>query len=238
MFNCICGKSYKTEKGHLKHAVTCQYVTMNLTKVYRLGKMIHDCNKFLFHVHFGKVNKYIKENGCTREEAQNILLEQNIYKYRKTLWDILEAWKEEMLPSEYREFTKWIFKTYKDITLLSLRNTLSNPKIMYRFNLEHTADMIEGRIDSSLLYIHKNHTFHNDFDFVDSIMTGDVSMYYVLFNDWLATKWFGRLEADIQKELTDYVEIASKVIVNRVSHTEFDELQELSNTDTPKIYEM
>ena len=200
--------------------------------------MIHDSNKFLFHVHFGKVNKYKKENDIERDEAYEILLKENIYKYRKTLWDILEAWKDELLPSEYREFTRWVFKTYNDITLLSLRNTLSNPKIMYRFNLEHTKPMIEKRIDDSLVYIHNNHEFHNDFDFVDSIMTGDVSMYYVLFNDWLAEKWFGRLEQDIQKELTDYVEIASKVIVDRVSHTEFDELHELASSDTPKIYEM
>jgi len=237
-FKCFCGKKYKTEKGYLKHASNCRYSEMDLKKIYRLGKLIHESNNFLFHVHFGKLNKYKKENDCTREEAYDILLEENIFKYRKTLWDILEAWKEELLPSEYRVFTKWIFKTYKDITLLSLRNTLSNPKIMYRFNLENTKDMIEGRIESSLLYIHNNHTFHNDFDFVDSIMTGDVSMYYILFNDWLAEKWFGRLENDIQKELTDYVEIASKVIVDRVSHKEFDELQQLASADTPEIYEM
>jgi len=238
MFTCICGKSYKTEKGYLKHTVTCPYTDMNLKQVYRLGNMIHDSNKFIFHVQVGKINKYRKENNCSRDEAYDILLKENIYKYRKTLWDILEAWKEEMLPSEYREFTRWIFKTYKDITILSLRKTLTNTKIMYRFNLENTVTMIEKRIDDSLRYIHEHNTFHNDFDFVDSIMTGDVSMYYVLFNDWLATKWFGRLDVDIQEELSDYVEIASKVIIDRVSPSEFDKLQELSNTDTPMIYEM
>lgn len=238
MLKCICGKTYKTSKGHMNHIANCEYVNMDLKKIYRLGKMIHETNKFLFHVHFGKLNKYKKENECTRDEAYEILLKENIFKYRKTLWDILETWKAELLPSEYREFLKWVFKTYNDITLLSLRNTLSNTKIIYRFNLENSKAMIETRINDSLLYIHNNKEYSNDFEFVDNIMYGNISMYYVLFNDWLAEKWFGRLAVDLQKELSDYVDIASKVIIDRIKHSEFEELQELANSDTPLIHEM
>jgi len=238
MFKCMCGKTYKTEKGHLKHISSCKYNNIDLKKIYRLGLIIHENNKFLFHVHFGKINKLKKEGNYTKSEAEEILLKENIFKYRKSLWDILEIWQDELLPSEYRSFTEWAFKTYKDITLLSLKNTLGNRKVIYRFNLENTNKMIKKRIDDSLLYIHNNKTFYNDFDFVDVLITGNISMYYVLFNDWLASEWFGRLEIDLQHELEYYVSIASKIIIDRLSHDEFDELQQLANSDTPIIYEM
>jgi hypothetical protein len=191
LFECNCGKGYKTEAGYKKHIQTCEYADLDVDKVYRLGKLINDSNKFLFHVALGKINKMAKEQGVSKDIAKDILMKQAILKYRKSLWDILQVWKEELVVSEYRVFAKWAFSTYKDINLLSLRNTLTNPKIIYRYNLEHTADMIAGRIEDSLLFLHNKKVFSNDFEFVDHITAGDISMYYVIFNDWLAEDWFG-----------------------------------------------
>ncbi len=235
MYECNCGAEYKTEKGLLKHINKCEFVDMDLNKVYRLGKIIQN-ESDLFHVHFGKLKKYMKENNLSMDEAREILLKHNIYSFRKSIWNILEVWKDELIPSEYRIYTKWIFKTYNDISKMSLRNVLSNTKSIYRYNMEHTKDMIEKRINESLLYTHKNPEFVNDFDFVDAIMTGDISMYYILFNDWLAEKWFGRLDNDLQCEMASFIEIASGIIVERVSHQEFDELNTLAMSDTPIIH--
>lgn len=238
MLVCNCGKEYKTEKGFSNHQNKCSYINLNIEKVYKLGRMIDDVDRRLFHVSLGSIKKYVKTNDVEIDEAKIILKKEIIYKYKKSLWDILTIWKDELLASEYRQYLKWVFKTYKDISLISLRNTLTNPKIIYRFNLENTASMIGNRIDDSLVYIHEHGDFSNDFEFVDAIMTGQISMYYVLFNDWLAQKWFGRLDIDLQHELEEYVEIASKTVLDRLKHNEFELLQELACTDTPKIYEM
>lgn len=238
MFECKCSKEYKTETAFNKHVLICPYTNIDLTKIYAIGKLINEENKFLFHVALGKIKKYAKDNEISFDDAKTVLQKEVIYKYRKSLWDILNVWKTDLLPSEYRVFIKWVFKTYKDISLISLRNTLSNEKILYRFNLEHTAKMIEKRVDDSLRYVHNNKLFSNDFVFIDAIMSGEVSMYYVLFNDWLAEEWFGRLDVDLQSELEDYINIASKNILDRLKHKEFDVLQTLANSDTPIIYEM
>lgn len=237
MFSCNCGKEFKTESGLTKHKADCPYADLSVEKIYRLGYLIDEVDKKLFHIPLSKIKKFAKENQIEVDDAKRQLQKEAIYKYRKSLWDILNVWKDELLASEYRPFLKWVWKTYKDITLLSLRNTLSNTKIIYRFNLENTATMIGKRIDESLIHIHEHGEFTNDFEFVDAIMSGRVSMYYVLFNDWLAQQWFGRLDIDLQKELEEYVELASKTVLERLKREEFDLLQSLACTNTPKIYE-
>jgi len=238
MFECNCGKSYKTEKGYTKHLESCDYADIEIDKVLRLGMIINDCNKFLFHVALGKIRKTAKEKGVSQEIAKDMLQRDAILKYKKSLWDILEYWKEELVISEYRVFAKWVFATYKDISLLSLRNTMTNHKIIYRYNLEHTADMIENRIEDSLLFLHNKNTFSNDFEFINHITVGDISMYYVIFNDWLAEEWFGKLDIDLQKELEHLVEIVTKTVIERIDPEEFETLQTLACSETPKIYEM
>jgi hypothetical protein len=238
MLECNCGKEFKTENGLSKHVSECPYAELVVEKIYNLGHMINEVDKKLFHVALGKIKKYAKDNQISFEQSQKILQEEAIYKYRKSLWDILMVWKDELLASEFRPFLKWVWKTYKEITLLSLRNTLSNTKIIYRFNLENTTFMIGKRIDDSLIHIHEHGDFSNDFEFVDAIISGQVSMYYVLFNDWLAQKWFGRLDIDLQHELEEYVQIASKTVLDRLKKEEFELLQTLACTETPKIFTM
>lgn len=236
MFECNCGKVYKTKSSFDKHVKLCEYTNLNLEKVYNLGLIINDTNKFLFHVHLTKIRKKAKDESITQEKAKELLTKEIIFKYRKSLWDILTVWNEELLVSEYRVFLKWIFKTYKDISLLSLRNTLTNQKIIYRYNLEHTNDIISKRIEESLLFLHNKNKFSNDFEFIDNIMVGNISMFYVIFNDWLAEHWFNNLDNDLQIELEHLVSIASKIIINRINHKEFDKLQELACSETPIIY--
>lgn len=119
-----------------------------------------------------------------------------------------------------------------------MRKILSNSKIIYRFNIESTSKAIEKRIGESLIYIHEHGEFSNDFVFVDRIMSGNVSVYYVLFNDWLAQKWFGRLDMDLQKELQDHVDLASKTVLSRLSSEDFDKLHTLAESDTPVIHRL
>lgn len=237
MFSCNCGKEFKTESGLSRHKSECPYAELSIDKIYNLGYLIDEVDKKLFHVPLSKIKKVSKENQIDVDNARRQLQKEAIYKYRKSLWDILSVWKDELLASEYRPFLKWVWKTYKDITLLSLRNTLSNTKIIYRFNLENTTSMIEKRIDESLIHIHEHGEFSNDFEFVNAIMSGQVSMYYVLFNDWLAQKWFGRLDIDLQKELEEYVHLASKTVLERLKKEEFELLQARACANTPKIYE-
>ncbi len=238
MFTCNCGKEFKTENGLTKHKTDCPYADLNIDKIYNLGYLIDEVDKKLFHVPLSKIKKFAKENHLEIDKAKRLLQKEAIYKYRKSLWDILTVWKDELLASEYRPFLKWVWKTYKDITLLSLRNTLSNTKIIYRFNLENTVSMIGKRIDESLIHIHEHGEFSNDFEFVNAIMSGQVSMYYVLFNDWLAQNWFGRLDVDLQHELEEYVQLASKTVLERLKQEEFVLLQTKACTDTPTIYRM
>jgi len=238
MFICNCGKEYKTETGFVKHQKNCPYIDLNINKIYNLGYMIDNVDKRIFYVPVGKIKKKSKENNITFEEAKKIIQQENIYKYRKALWDILIVWKNELIPSEYRHFLKWCWKTYKDITVLSMKRILGNSKVLYRYNLEHTSFMIGKRIDDSLIHVHEHGDFSNDFEFVANIISGNISMYYVLFNDWLATQWFGRLDIDLQNELNEYVEIASKTVLERLKKKEFDLLQQLACTVTPKIYDM
>ena len=238
MLVCNCGKEYKTTKGLSSHQNKCEYAELDINKVYKIGHMIDEINRKLFNVAIGSIKKFAKVNNTTFDDAKKILQEEAIYKYRKSIWDILLIWDETLLASEYRIFLTWVFKTYRDINLISLRNTLCNRKIIYRFNLETTPNMIQSRIDSSLIYIHENHVYDNDFVFVDHILNGNISMYFVLFNDWLAQIWFARLDMDLQKELEEYVNIASKAVLDRLKPTEFDKLQELANSDTPIIHTM
>jgi len=238
MFKCNCGKEYKTEKGLTKHKVDCPYKDIDLKKIYRLGFLIAEVDKNLFFVPLGKIKKKAKDENISFDESKKELIKLAIYKYRKSLWDILSVWQCELLTSEYRSFLKWIWKTYKEITLISLRNMLSNTKIIFRYNFEHTASMIGTRIDDSLIYIHEHGDFCNNFEFVNAVMAGQISMYYVLFNDWLATYWFGNLEIDLQHELNDSLDIASKTVLERLKKEEFDLLQELACIDTPKIFEL
>lgn len=238
IFVCKCAKEYKTETGFIKHQKICDYKDIDLNKIYNLGYMINEIDKKLFHVSLSSIKKYSKENNISADNAKKELQKKAIFKYRKSLWDILNVWKEDLLPSEYRQFLKWVWQTYTEITLLSLRNTLSNTKIIYRYNLENTGTVIGKRINESLIYVHQHGDFSNDFEFVNSIMSGQISMYYVLFNDWLAQSWFGRLDIDLQHELEEYVEIASKTVLDRLKSDEFELLQQLACTDTPKIYKM
>lgn len=245
MFSCNCGrKPYKTKKPFLNHQEKCEYGDLDFDKIVLLGNLIND-EIGLFRPRPISIRKRMRDENETEEEAKKHLTiyganpkSESINKYRKSLWVIYKVWKEELLISEYREFIKWAFKTYKDIALISMKSMLSNTKVIYRFNLEHTASMIGRRIDDSLIFIHENHEYVNDFEFVEAITTGNVSMYYVLFNDWLAAKWFGRLDQDLQKELEDLVDIASKTVLERLKQDEFMLLQKLACTDTPKIYDM
>lgn len=236
IFICGCGKEFKTVTGFEKHRSACVYSNIDLNKIYMLGNMINECGKKLFQAPLGKIKKYAKENQITFADAQKKLHNDEIYKYRKSLWDILKIWNAELLPSEYRHFLIWAFNTYKEITLLSLRNTLGNTKIIYRYNIENTTKNIGKRINDSLIHIHEHGNFSNDFEFVDALSSGNVSIYYVLFNDWLAQNWFGRLDQDLQKELEDNVKLASKIILDRLNKDEFNLLQKLACSSTPVIY--
>lgn len=238
MFACNCGREYQREKSFIAHQEQCVYKDLDLKTVYWIGSIIDDANSNIFRVSIGPVKKYAKENNLEYNTAKEILQKELIYKYRRSLWEINLVWTEELLISEYREFAKWVFATYKDISLISLKSMLANTKVIYRFNFEHTAQIIGRRIDDSLTYVNEHDEFVNDFEFVAAVTSGDISMYYVLFNDWLAEKWFGRLDRDLQKELECLYKIASKTILERLTADEFDLLQKLAGTSTPVIFEM
>ena len=236
---CVCGKEYKIKKSYLNHLDTCKYSNASLERMYLLGYMIHEVNGNLFRPTIAKAKKLMKNDNLTKDNAMDKALQNNIYEYRKTLWDILEVFEHMLLPSEYRRYVRWAFKTYKgDVFLMSLRNILGNTKVIYRFNMEYNASVIKTRIDSSLIYIHEHGEFANDYDFADAVAIGDISLYYILFNTWLAEKWFGRLDLDLQNELAPNIEIVSNLIIDRVNGNEFEELQKLADTLTPTIYEI
>src|SRR5574343_1086875 len=99
MFECNCGKEFKTEGGLSRHIVECPYADIDLNKIYLLGEMIDEVDKKLFHVALGKIKKYAKENQIEFNDAKKLLQREAIYKYRKSLWDILNTWKDELLAS-------------------------------------------------------------------------------------------------------------------------------------------
>jgi len=233
---CICGKQYKTEKGYNKHTVMCTYIDLDIKKVLRIGQLINNVDKNIFYTHYGKVSKLMKTENISRLEAMNICLNNNILKYKKMIWDIYGIWKDRLVVSEYNIFVRWVFKTYRDISILSLKSILTNEKIIYRFDVEHTFETINKRIDESLIFINeRNSVFYNNDEFVDNILSGTISIYYILFNDWLAIKWFSNLENVLQRDLLHYVEIASKNIINHISTDEYNTLHVLANTVKPNI---
>jgi len=238
MNKCNCGAEYKTTKPFLKHVENCSYSDLDIDVILHLGHMINEVDRTLFYANFGKLKKYAKDNKLSISEATEEMLHKTIYSYRKSLWDIHLIWQNNLLTSERRQFLQWVWKNYKDITLISLRNLLGNEKIIYRFNLENTTPTITKRINDSLIFIHEHGEIENDFEFVDLISTGKISMYYVLFNDWLASEWFGRLDKDLQDELHDYVELASKTVLERLTPKEFDELNKLACSESPIIYDV
>ncbi len=238
MFNCNCGKVYKTEKPYLKHIDECPYSECTEYKMYLLGFMIQEQKPLLFRPSIASTKKVMKAKGLNKDEAFDEALKDNIYKFRKSLWDIIYVFEHTLLPSEYRLYIKWVFKTYPDVFLESMRNVLGSTKTIYRFNMEYNAKTIKNRIDSSIIYIHEYGEFMNDYDFADAVATGDISLYYILFNTWLAETWFGRLDKDLQSELAPNIEIVSKLIIDRVNHKEFEELQTLSDSATPIIHEI
>jgi hypothetical protein len=233
---CNCGKNYETEKKFINHQRTCKYVELDLKKVLTFGYMLDEVDRHLFHVPLSTIKKYSKDNNVNIENAKKELKHVIITHYKKSLWDILLVWEHELLVSEYRQFAKWVWKTYKDISLISLRNILSNKKIIYKYHLESTPSTIKKRINDSLIYIHEIGEFHNDFEFVDVLFSGKVSIFYVLFNDWLATQWYGRLDSDLQNGLLENVNLASKIILDRLKPDEFDMLQKLACSNTPVIH--
>lgn len=238
MFSCNCGKEYKTEKPYLKHIDECNYSDASLEKMYLLGFMINEQKPLLFRPSIASAKKLMKSEGMNKDEAMEEALKNNILKFRKSLWDLIYVFEHTLLPSEYRLYIKWVFKTYPDIFLESMRNVIGSTKTLYRFNMEYNAKTIANRINSSIVYIHEYGDFMNDYDFADAVATGDISLYYILFNTWLAENWFGRLDADLQAELTPNIETVSKLIIDRVNQKEFTELQELSDTVTPTIHEI
>ena len=238
MFSCTCGKDYKLEKPYLKHLDICEYSEASLQKMYMIGLMINEKKPLLFRPSIASTKKLMKSMKLSKDEAMSEALKLNIYKFRKSLWNIIKVFEHTLLPSEYRLYISWVFDTYPDIFLESLRNVIGSTKTIYRFNMEYNAKMIKGRIDSSLVYIHEYGEFQNDYDFADAIATGDISLYYVLFNTWLAETWFGRIDLDLQNELTPNIDIVSKLIIERVNHKEFEELQLLADSDTPTIMEI
>ena len=233
---CNCGKKYKLEKAYLKHANVCDYANSCEIKMYALGYMIHENKQLLFRPSIASVKKIMKVLELNKDAAFTEALQNNIYKFRKSLWDLIEVFESSLLPSEYRLYIKWVLTTYPDIFLESMRNVIGSPKTIYRFNMEYNATTIKNRIDSSILYIHEYGEFANDYDFADAVAIGDISLYYILFNSYLAEIWFGQLDKDLQYELTPNIEVVSKLIIDRVSHTEFEELQTLADTITPKIH--
>jgi len=238
MFSCTCGKEYKTEKPYLKHIDICEYAESSLQKMYMVGLMIHEKKPLLFRPSIASAKKLMKSMELNKDEAMAEALKANVFKFRKSLWDIIEVFEHTLLPSEYRLYIHWALDTYPDIFLESLRNVLGSTKTIFRFNMEYNAKTIKGRIESSIIYIHEYGEFQNDYDFADAIATGDISLYYVLFNTWLAETWFGRVDSDLQNELTPNIEVVSKLIIDRVNHKEFEELQALADSDTPTIIEI
>lgn len=233
---CICGYKCGTEKPFLKHTTVCQYLDLEIEKVYQIGFMIDDICNFLFHVSLRTIHKYSKNNNISIEDARIKLKSEIMFKYRKSLWDIYKTLKGNLLFSEWREFMQWSTNKYQDISLISMKNTFGDQKKIYRYNIENTVKTIEKRINDSLITIHEQHEYANDFEFVNYVMSGKISMYYLIFNDWLAISWFERLDKDLQDELSDIVEIASKTVLDRLKHSDFDTLQMLACTDTPVIH--
>jgi hypothetical protein len=203
-----------------------------------IGLMIHEKKPLLFRPSITSSKKLMKSMNITKEEAIAEALKANIYKFRRSLWDIIEIFEHTLLPSEYRLYIGWAIDTYPDIFLESLRNVIGSTKTIFRFNMEYNANTIKTRIESSIIYIHEYGEFQNDYDFADAIATGDISLYYVLFNTWLAETWFGRIDLDLQNELAPNIEIVSKLIIDRVNHKEFEELQKIADSDTPVIIEI
>jgi len=236
MFECTCGKTYKTKKPYLKHFNNCDYANKSIERMYSLGYMIHEAKPLLFRPSISTAKKLMKSNNLNKDEALIEAQKQSIYEYRRSLWDILVVFEHTLLPSEYRLYIKWAIKTYPNIFLESLRNVLGSTKILYRFNMEYNATTIKNRINSSILYIHEYGEFINDYDFADAVAIGDISLYYIMFNTWLAETWFGQLDLDLQNELTPNVETVLQLIIDRVNHKEFDELQALADSVTPIIH--
>lgn len=237
MIICNCGIKYKTERNFLKHQPTCQYKELDIKIVKYVGNLINDVDSHIFNVSSSKITKFAKENKISREEAKKTMMENEILHFKKSLWDIYLVWKEMLIPSEYRTFLKWVWKTYSDISAISLKGILGNQKIIYKFNIEYTEKMISKRIDDSLIYLHEHGEFGNDFEFVNAVISGNVSMYFVLFNDWLASYWFGRLDSDLQDELSELVEIAGRNVLNRLNEDEFVKLNNMANTVNPIVHD-
>ena len=234
-FECPCGKVYKTLKGFKKHQETCEYKNLNEEKIIWLGEIINEITP-LFSVPYSKIKSFAKKNNLDMETAKKELIYQEFWKYRKSLWDVLKVMESELLVSEYRPFIKWVFDTYNDVTLVKLKGVLGNKKVIYRFNLNYTHKVIEKRISESIDFLEENYQELNDYQMIDIILKGDVSIYYVIFNDYLAEKWFSRLDTELQQALEYHVNIASKTIIDRIKPNDYDELNKLANSYTPNIY--
>jgi hypothetical protein len=236
LFECKCGKTYKTKKGYENHIKKCPYADMDLDKVYFIGNIINDVFKFFEPNGREIVNlkRKLKNENISDKKLHEIALFNNIYKYRKMIWDIYLVWKENLLTLEYRPFLKWLKKKFKNINLINLKSLVTNTKLIFKFNFENLFSIIEERILDSIDFI-KNKKFENNFEFIDYIINGDISIYYIIFNDYMATKWFENLDEDLQKELLKIVKQVENIIKDNLKPKEFSQLNKLANKITPII---
>lgn len=227
---CHCGKKFKTINGFEKHVLNCHYSNMDIKKIYNLGLMIHDISPRFFSVSLQSIKKYSKTNQTDIATSKNNLIKDAILKYKKSLFDILNIFETELLVSEYREFIRFVLTTYDNISLISLKSMLTNKKIHYRFNCQNTFKTIATRIDSSKEFILDNNDhLVNEYSVVYNIINGNISIYYLLFNDYMAEQWFACIDEDLQHELAEYIEMSSKNIINVLTPKEFDILNSLAN---------
>ena len=151
---------------------------MDEEKLYLLGLMIDEIDNRLFFIPKSQIAKCIKDNKTDYESARRYLKSQAIMKYRKSLWYILEIWKSYLMVSEYRVFLKWAFTTFKQISLISMKNIFGNEKILYRFNKENKAYVIGKNIDDTLSYIHLKSEYYNDYEFIDDIKPVNRTLFF------------------------------------------------------------
>jgi hypothetical protein len=238
LFECVCGKKYKTKKGFENHLSKCKYVDLDKEKVLHLGNIINDVYGFFEPTSFEMIKEKKKNKNLSQTEIKKLIIKNNILKYKKMIWDVYTIWKDSLLGIEYRMYLKWLKKNnnFKDLNIINFKNVVTNKKLLLKYNYQNLFNTIEERINDSLDFI-KNKEFANDFEFIDNILIGNISIYYLIFNDYLATNWFSKIDSDLQKELIKIIKQVEKTITNNISREEFDYLNTLANKKKPKIHD-
>lgn len=233
---CHCGKHYKTIKAYAKHTSECRFFNMKESLLFNVGNLVNEAFKGkLFLVPSASVKKFqYLDPDLSIVQAKKLVVNEQIFKYRKMVWDIYLVWKEYLLPSEFRDFTRWATKTYSDVST----KTLSNPKVLFRYNVESTAKTIKLRINESILFLtERGLEFDNQFEFLDLLESRQISFYYIFYNDYLSTTWFEKLDRDQRDMLLDYIKVAERNIVKFVTEEQTNELLDLANSVTPQFFE-